>query len=133
MNQPNPVAAALMAKMKIAKSDRPKVKAECLRLLVTLKLDPAKTQLVSKFVDTYLCFDAVEEQQFQVEIGKLELGQREEIMETLTSWEKKGVEKATKTIALSLLRENLPLEMIARTTGLTIPQLQDLQVEVVLG
>ena len=36
-------------------------------------------------------------------------------------------------IALSLLRENLPLEMIVRTTGLTIEQLQDLQAEAVLG
>jgi hypothetical protein len=42
INQQNPVAAALMAKMKIAKKDRPKVKAECLRLLVTLQLNPAK-------------------------------------------------------------------------------------------
>jgi hypothetical protein len=40
LDQPNPVAAALMAKMKIAPEDRPKVKAECLRLMVTLKLDP---------------------------------------------------------------------------------------------
>jgi hypothetical protein len=38
LNQPNPVAAALMSKMKIAKTDRPKVNAECLRLLVTLKV-----------------------------------------------------------------------------------------------
>jgi hypothetical protein len=42
IDRPNPVAAALMSKMKIAKRDRPNVKAECLRLLVTLKLDPAK-------------------------------------------------------------------------------------------
>jgi hypothetical protein len=42
IDRPNPVAAALMAKMNIAKPDRPKVKAECLRLLVTLRLDPAK-------------------------------------------------------------------------------------------
>nr|WP_052055866.1 hypothetical protein [Myxosarcina sp. GI1] len=41
----NPVAAALMAKMKISKRDRPIVKAECLRLLVTLQLNPAKMQL----------------------------------------------------------------------------------------
>ncbi|MGL5793037.1 MAG: Rpn family recombination-promoting nuclease/putative transposase [Waterburya sp.] len=46
------IAAALMAKMKIDKSDRPQVKAECLRLLVTLKLDRAKMQLISGFVDT---------------------------------------------------------------------------------
>ncbi len=42
--QANPVASALMAKMQIAPADRPKVKAECLRLLVTLKLDPARMQ-----------------------------------------------------------------------------------------
>ena len=42
MQQANPVASALMAKMNIADSDRPKVKLECLRLLATLRLNPAK-------------------------------------------------------------------------------------------
>lgn len=60
-------------------------------------------------------------------IDKMELVEKEKIMETLTSWER----KAAKTIALNLLRENLPLEMIARTTGLTVGQLQDLQAEAV--
>jgi hypothetical protein len=54
LQQPNPVAAALMAKMQIDPVDRPRVKAECLRLLVTLKLDLARMQLISGFVDTYL-------------------------------------------------------------------------------
>ena len=54
IDRPNPVAAALMSKMSIEKKDRPKVKAECLRLLVTLKLNPAKSRLISQFVDTYL-------------------------------------------------------------------------------
>ena len=129
----NPVAAALMSRMRIKKKDRPKVKAECLRLLVTLKLDPAKTQLISKFVDTYLSFEGIEEEQFQAEIAKLEVGQKEEIMEVMTRWERKGMEKGIErekqAIALNLLRENLPLETIVRTTGLTIAQLQDLQVQ----
>ncbi|MDB9446832.1 Rpn family recombination-promoting nuclease/putative transposase, partial [Anabaena sp. CS-542/02] len=47
LTQSNPVAAALMAKMKIPPSERPQVKAECLRLLITLKLDPARMQLIS--------------------------------------------------------------------------------------
>ncbi|MDB9446940.1 Rpn family recombination-promoting nuclease/putative transposase [Anabaena sp. CS-542/02] len=46
LTQSNPVAAALMAKMKIPPSERPQVKAECLRLLITLKLDPARMQLI---------------------------------------------------------------------------------------
>jgi hypothetical protein len=54
LTQENPVAAALMAKMNIAIEERPQVKAECLRLLISLKLDPAKMQLIAGFVDVYL-------------------------------------------------------------------------------
>jgi hypothetical protein len=42
VQQANPVASALMAKMNIADSERPKVKLECLRLLATLRLNPQK-------------------------------------------------------------------------------------------
>jgi predicted transposase/invertase (TIGR01784 family) len=133
INQPNPVAAALMAKMKIAKKDRAKVKAECLRLLVTLKLNPAKTRLVSKFVDTYLRLDVREERVFQAEIDKLGVAQKEEIMQILTSWEEKGMEKGREeerqAIALNMLRKQLPLDTIAEVTNLTIAQLQHLQQE----
>ncbi len=74
-----------MSKMKIEESDRPKVKAECLRLMVTLKLDPAKSRLISKFVDTYLRLNDQEEDMFQAEIAKLESQQNETIMYTMTS------------------------------------------------
>jgi hypothetical protein len=67
----NPIAAALMAKMKIAKKDRPQVKVECLRLLANLQLDPARNFLISGFVDTYLRLNQKEEQVFQTEIGEL--------------------------------------------------------------
>jgi hypothetical protein len=93
----NPVAAALMSKMKIAKRDRPKVKAECLRLLVTLKLDPAKTRLISKFIDTYLRLNTQEEQTFQAELDKIGVAQKESIMQVTTSWEEKGIEKGIET------------------------------------
>ena len=66
INQPNPVASALMAQMKIAAQDRPKVKAQCLRLLVTFKLDPARMQLSSGFLDTYLTLNPVEESIFNL-------------------------------------------------------------------
>ena len=58
VQQANPVASALMAKMNIADSDRPKVKLECLRLLATLRLNPAKMQLISGFIDSYLQLNA---------------------------------------------------------------------------
>jgi len=55
-----------MAKMRIETNDRPKVKAECLRLLATLRLDPARTRLISGFVDTYLRLNTQEEQVFAI-------------------------------------------------------------------
>jgi hypothetical protein len=60
MQQPNPVAAALMAKMAIATKDRAHVKLECLRLLATLKLNRAQQYMISGFVDTYLDLTAKE-------------------------------------------------------------------------
>jgi len=65
LRQENPVAAALMAKMQIQPQDRPTVKLECLRLLTTLRLEPARMQLISGFIDTYLRLNAQEEQRFQ--------------------------------------------------------------------
>lgn len=47
-----------MAKMRIAPKDWACVKLECLRLLVTLRLDPARMRLISGFVDTYLRLNA---------------------------------------------------------------------------
>ena len=72
LHQPNPVAAALMSKMQIAVEDRPKVKAACLRVLTTLKLDPARTKLISGFVDTYLRLNLAEERVFAAELNKIE-------------------------------------------------------------
>ncbi len=133
LNSSNPVAAALMAKMEIAKADRPKVKAECLRLLVTLKLDPAKTRLISKFVDSYLRLDAKEEEKFQSEIDTMGMNQKEAIMQTLTSWEQKGMEKGMEkerqTIALNMINADFSLDQISQLTGLSIVELQQLQIE----
>ncbi len=96
LNQHNPIASALMAKMKIEPEDRPKVKAQCLRLLVALKLDPAKMQLISGFIDIYLNLDEAEEQVFQEELGTIESEEREQVMQIVTSWMKTGIEQGRK-------------------------------------
>ena len=82
----NPVAAALMAKMKIAPEDRYRVKASCIRLLATLRLDPARTRLLSGFIDTYLRLDPGEEKLFREEVEGLGQGVKEKAMEIVTSW-----------------------------------------------
>ncbi len=93
LQQQNPVASALMAKMNIAPSDRLRVKIECLRLLATLQLNPAKMQLISGFIDTYLRLNATEQEVFQIEIAKIEPETREVVMQIVTSWMEEGLQQ----------------------------------------
>lgn len=92
LEQKNPVASALMAKMKIAPEDRPRVKVECLRLLATLRLDPARMQLISGFVDSYLKLNEAETRQFVEQIAKIKPEEKEEVMQIVTSWMEEGIE-----------------------------------------
>jgi hypothetical protein len=131
LTQSNPVAAALMAKMKIPPSERPQVKAECLRLLITLKLDPARMQLISGFVDVYLNLSATEEELFQVTANNMGLLQEEKYMEIVTSWERKarqeGIQEAQETIAINLLRRGMGAEETREITGLSLERVRELQ------
>jgi len=77
LQQQNPVATALMAKMNVAPKDRRRVKFECLRLLATLRLDRARMQLISGFVDTYLRLNAEEEKLLRADIATIEPEQQE--------------------------------------------------------
>jgi len=96
INKPNPVAAALMSKMKIAPDDRVKVKFECLRMLVTLQLDPARKQLISGFVDTYLKLTAAENEKFKHKVEESPIEEKEPIMEIITSWKAEGIKEGYK-------------------------------------
>jgi predicted transposase YdaD len=58
------------------------------------------------------------------------LKEKEAIMQAMTSWEEKGMEKERQAIALNMLKDNLPWEQIVRLTGLTIEQVQSLQAQV---
>jgi hypothetical protein len=129
LQHPNPVAAALMAKMSIAPADRPKVKAECLRLLATLRLDPARTELISGFVDTYLQLDSQEEQTFQAELGRLDPAEQEEIMQIVTSWMRQGMRQGEKSLILMQLEHklgDLSGDVIRQIESLSQPQLEQL-------
>jgi hypothetical protein len=92
VRRPNPVASALMATMGMAPHERPRVKLECLRLLVTLRLDAARMKLISGFVDTYLRLNRQEILQFEREADRL-LNRKEKarVMEVTTSWKEEGI------------------------------------------
>ena len=83
----------LLAKMRMEVWERPKVKVECLRLLTTLRLNPAKLQLIGGFIDRYLQLNAEEMKEYEREFMELSPKEQESAMEYVTSWERKGIEQ----------------------------------------
>jgi Domain of unknown function (DUF4351) len=132
LQQQNPVAAALMAKMKIQPKERAKVKAECLRLLATLRLDPARMQLISGFVDTYLRLNEEEEAIFKAEIDTIGLVEEEQVMEIVTSLMQQGINQGIEREFALVLRQvnrrfgGLNPTLEAQIRDLSIEQVEDL-------
>lgn len=93
LKRENPVASALMAKMRMSPSERAQVKAECLRLLATLELNREKMELISGFIGTYLRLNEQEEEQFQQALEQMDLGIKERVMQFVTDWQEKGREQ----------------------------------------
>ena len=87
----NPVAAALMTKMKIEPRDRPRVVLECLRMIATLKLDPARQSFISSFMYAYLQLSAEELAVYNREIESISPEDREAIMKVVNPWEEQGI------------------------------------------
>jgi len=67
------------------------VKLECLRLLATLQLDPARMELISGFVDTYLRLNAQEQEQFAEQLSTIRASEQEQVMQIVTSWMEQGI------------------------------------------
>ncbi|MBD1921147.1 DUF4351 domain-containing protein [Microcoleus sp. FACHB-831] len=133
----NPVASALMAKMNIDPQERRQVKLECLRLLATLRLDAARMQLISGFIDTYLRLSREEELLLRAEIASMEPVEQEVVMQIVTSWMEEGIEQGLQRgkheAMLSLIMRQLPKRIGAvnpllqeRIGQLSLTQLEDL-------
>jgi predicted transposase YdaD len=122
-----------MAKMNIAPQEHPRVKLECLRLLATLRLYPARMKLISGFIDTYLRLNAEEEQLFQVQISTIESSQPEVVMEIVTSWMEQGIEQGRQQGEVALIMRLLNRrfggvtpKVETRIRSLSIEQLENL-------
>jgi len=122
-----------MAKMNIVPEERPRMKAECLRSLTTLRLNPAKTKLISGFVDTYLLLNAAEEQRLLIELGSIEPIEQQRVMEIATSWMERGIEQGRQEGEVALITRQLKRrlgtvtpEVEARIRHLSIEQLENL-------
>lgn len=86
----NPVAAALLSKMKYQENERVQVKLEFLRMLVQMELDPARMTLLAGFFETYLRLNESEERKLEEEMGKVNDKEARKMIELTTSWEEKG-------------------------------------------
>lgn len=117
----NPVASALMAKMRIAPKDWPRVRSECLRLLATLKLDPARSRLIGGFIETYLQLSAEEMRQYEREFARLTPAEQEATMELMTSWERKGREEGRQE-GRQEGKEELVVRQLQRRLGSVSPE-----------
>ena len=129
LNQPNPVAAALMAKMDFQPQERVRVKLECLRMLVTLQLNPAKIELISGFIDTYLRLNTAEEEELNTELKQANLVEEEQIMEIVTSWMEKGIEQGEQKIIKRQLKRrfnNITPTLESQINSLSSEQLENL-------
>jgi predicted transposase YdaD len=111
VRNPNPIASAMMAKMNIATEDRPRVKLECLRMLVTLKLDPAKSELIGVFMNSYLKLTTAEIVVYNREVEQIEPTEREVVMIISNEWteigEERGLEKGRVEGRMKMLRRLL--------------------------
>lgn len=141
LDQPNPVATALMTQMQVAHEDRPKVKVECLHLLATLKLNPAKSRIIGVFIESYLKLKAAENMLYEQVLAELAPKERDATMEMMTSWHLAGRQEGRQEglqAGRQEGKEDLVIRMIRRRFGdvsqsliqkidrLTIEQLNEL-------
>ena len=123
INSNNPVAAALLSKMNYNKDERVRVKAEFLRMLLKLKTDPARMTLLHVFFDTYLNLNQAEEEKLQ-EIIKAS-PEEEQILELITIYEKRGMEKGLEQGREQGIRE-LVLKLLGKQLGDLSPEVQEI-------
>nr|WP_211202323.1 hypothetical protein [Salicibibacter cibarius] len=99
----NPVAGALMSKMGYTKDEKIEVKKEFLRMLVRLELDPARNHLLTTFFETYLELSEREEHILADEVNQLDPNEEARVMELMTSYERRGMEKGKQDSILAFL------------------------------
>lgn len=107
LNVLNPVAAALMSRMRMSRMERFRVKLECLKLLKKTERNEQTNRLVSWFVDGYLNLMPEEMEKYEQLRDRLEPEVKEAVMKMETSWSIKGREEGLKEGLEKGLQEGL--------------------------
>ncbi|WP_407270359.1 Rpn family recombination-promoting nuclease/putative transposase [Radiobacillus sp. PE A8.2] len=150
----NPVAAALLSKMGYTEKERVQVKKEFLRMIVKLEINPAKSELINGFFESYLSLNEKEEEQLMKEIKELSPQEGEPILQLPNSWrdkglregrqqgiqegrqegiqegEKQGKREATRNIALEMLKEGLSEQVICKVTKLNPGEIRQIKKDI---
>ena len=91
IQQPNPVAAALLSKMGYTSREKVAVKVEFARMLTRMQLDPARQTLLTSFFETYLVLDNDEEQDYEQQLRQdLAPEEVDKVIELTTSYHERG-------------------------------------------
>jgi len=129
MRRHNPVAAALMTRMQIAPEDRPQVKLEILRLLATLKLNPARQSLIRESMDSYLQLSAQELDVYNRGLDAITPPEKEALMKVLNEWEEIGEVRGKIALISAQLRRrmgDIPADVHDRMKRMDSDRLQSL-------
>jgi predicted transposase YdaD len=87
----NPLAYALMAKMDYAKSERVKLKADFLRLILKAEINSAKQSILVDFIENYVRLTSKEQQVFETLVTNEE--DYIEVIKMMTVYEARGIEQ----------------------------------------
>ncbi|WP_026702261.1 Rpn family recombination-promoting nuclease/putative transposase [Salibacterium aidingense] len=123
----NPLAAALLSKMGYNEKEKVQVKKEFLRMMAHMKIDPARSNLLTGFFfETYPTLTSSEEKKLREEVKRMDGREGEKVREFIVSYEKKGMEKAKTEIAEEMLKKGIDIETISEVTGLSTEEVLQL-------
>jgi hypothetical protein len=128
----NPFAVVTMAQLKTkATHNQPQARKAWRYRLTTMLYDQGYGEQaileLHHFLDWLMKLPDAIEKQFQLELKAFEEAKQMKYVTTIERMaEARGQLREKQEIAINLLKENIPIETIARTTGLTIEQIQAL-------
>ncbi|BAS28223.1 DUF4351 domain-containing protein [Limnochorda pilosa] len=137
----NPVAAALMARMRRRSGEAVEVKLQCLRSMLRLHLTDDQAALLWGFVDTYVPLDAEEVRRYNQIREGWPMAVQQEADRIMSSVERKGWERGLERgrheeVVRLLLRHlrarfgDVATEDLGQLDALTADQLEDLSLEI---
>jgi hypothetical protein len=130
----NPVAAALMPRMNIARVERAEVRFQCISLLACTKNLPRDIEnIIAKFIDEYLVLSPTELEEYNRMVAEAGKEQRKAILDLTTSWHREGRKEGRQEEAVSLILRlttkrfgQVPVSIAAQIKTLKVESLEQL-------